>query len=121
MKPKDKKRESFVDFLKKFADEEKISRTKDGRYFLLTASIANNVEKTRIMSSLTQKQLAKRLGTSQSYVSRIENEEIVPSIKTLFKIAEVTKHTLTPPNFVRPIPCHIVGDSFNSFGEIKFA
>ena len=54
----------------------------------LKIDIGNMVERERILNRMKQKDLAKKIGTSQSYISRLENFSISPSLKTLQKIAE---------------------------------
>ncbi len=44
----------------------------------------------RIVAGLTQKELAEKIGTRQSNVSRIENGNSNPSIGTLRRIAQAT-------------------------------
>lgn len=51
---------------------------------------ARQVIRARISAGLTQKELAERIGTQQSNVSRIENGNANPSIDTLKRIAEAT-------------------------------
>ena len=42
---------------------------------------------TRKEARLTQAELAKRIGTDKSYISRIENGITVPSVATFYRIA----------------------------------
>ena len=44
---------------------------------------------------LAQSELAQRIGTSQTVISRIENLKTNPSLKMLLKIAEALEVTLT--------------------------
>jgi DNA-binding XRE family transcriptional regulator len=44
----------------------------------------------RIRAGLTQKELAKRMGTHQPAIARLENGRSLPSIGTLRKLAEIT-------------------------------
>lgn len=46
--------------------------------------------KARASASLTQAQLARKIGTSQSMVARWESGAQVPSVRTLMKIAQAT-------------------------------
>ncbi|MFH0873533.1 MAG: helix-turn-helix transcriptional regulator [Candidatus Komeilibacteria bacterium] len=41
----------------------------------------------RIAKGLTQKQLAKKLGTKQSAISRLENGNLNPTLKSFYKLA----------------------------------
>ncbi|MFO7746189.1 MAG: helix-turn-helix transcriptional regulator [Orrella sp.] len=43
---------------------------------------------TRAKAKLTQAELAKRMGTTQSVVARIESGRTLPSIKTLYSYAK---------------------------------
>jgi len=43
--------------------------------------------KKRIARGLTQKQLAKKMGTKQPFISRLEGGEYNPSVKFLHKVA----------------------------------
>ena len=52
--------------------------------------IIRQIIHARIAAGLTQKDLADRIGTRQSNVSRIENGNSNPSIATLKRIAEAT-------------------------------
>lgn len=51
-------------------------------------NIGSNVRDLRNEKLLTQEELAKRAGVSQSLVARIEGGELCPSIKTLQKVAD---------------------------------
>ena len=44
----------------------------------------------RIKKSLTQKQLAKRMGTTQSAISRLEKGNVSPTVDFLKKLADAT-------------------------------
>lgn len=50
--------------------------------------LAEQVRQLRSMSGLTQKQLAERMGTTQSAVARLEGGGVYPTIETLEKVAE---------------------------------
>ena len=47
------------------------------------------IRKTRIKNGLSQQDLATLSGTSKTYISRIENNQIEPEFSTLYKIVEV--------------------------------
>lgn len=55
----------------------------------LEYQIARQVIAQRIKHKLTQQQLAKRLNTRQSVVSRVENAFTTPSLSFLKRLAEV--------------------------------
>ena len=48
----------------------------------------------RVRAGLTQEQLARRMGTKQSAIARLESGRILPSIPTLKKMAEATESRL---------------------------
>jgi transcriptional regulator with XRE-family HTH domain len=52
--------------------------------------IARALIEARTDAGLTQEEVAKRMGTTQSVVARLESGRILPSIKTLFRYAEAT-------------------------------
>ncbi len=52
--------------------------------------VVRQIIQARILAGLTQKELAEKIGTRQSNVSRIENGNSNPSIATLKRIAEAT-------------------------------
>lgn len=52
--------------------------------------VIRQIIRARIIAGLTQAELAKRIGTRQSNVSRIENGNSNPSIAMLKRIADAT-------------------------------
>ena len=52
--------------------------------------IAVELVKARKRSGLTQAELARRMGTSQSTIARLENGQTLPSTKTLLRYAQAT-------------------------------
>jgi transcriptional regulator with XRE-family HTH domain len=48
----------------------------------------NNVKACRELAGLTQEELAKRLGCTQSYISQVEQSEARPTLGTLQRLAE---------------------------------
>ena len=61
----------------------------------LEFQIAKSVIEARLKSGLTQKQLAKKMSTKQSVISRLENIKTTPSISFLKKLAIATGSKLT--------------------------
>ena len=57
--------------------------------------IAREVLKLRMKTGLTQQELAKKLGTTKSVVSRLESGHHAPSVKTLDNIAKAFDMKLT--------------------------
>jgi transcriptional regulator with XRE-family HTH domain len=58
-------------------------------------SVGKRVLTMRLKSKMTQQELSERTGLAVSYLSRLENERIVPSIRTLRKVAEAFGVPLT--------------------------
>jgi transcriptional regulator with XRE-family HTH domain len=52
------------------------------------------VEGSRRNASLTQRELAERVGTSQSAIARLEQGQANPTIETLMRCAAATGHAL---------------------------
>lgn len=57
--------------------------------------IAKSVIEARLKKGLTQKQLAQKLDTKQSVISRLENIKTIPSISFLKRVALATGSRLT--------------------------
>lgn len=64
-----------------------------------TYRIAEKVIQARMEAGLTQTELAKRIGTRQANISRLESGTYNPSIELLMKVAEATGKRLEV-NFV---------------------
>lgn len=54
-------------------------------------SVGKNIRKYRKSLGLTQEKLAKKINVIQSNVYRWENDIVIPSIKTVIKLAKVLK------------------------------
>ncbi len=54
-------------------------------------AIASELIRARMRAGLSQAELAKRMGTSQSAVARLESGQTLPSTKTLLRFAEATR------------------------------
>jgi ribosome-binding protein aMBF1 (putative translation factor) len=52
--------------------------------------IAAELVKARLRAGLSQAELARRMGTSQSAVARLESGQTLPSTKTLLRYADAT-------------------------------
>jgi ribosome-binding protein aMBF1 (putative translation factor) len=52
--------------------------------------IATELVKARLRAGLSQAELARRMGTSQSTIARLESGQTLPSTKTLLRYAEAT-------------------------------
>ena len=53
-------------------------------------ALANTLIGARAHADLTQEELAIRMGTSQSAIARLESGRVMPSTRTLRKLAEAT-------------------------------
>ena len=61
--------------------------------------ISEMIVSARIKKEMTQKELAKKIGTKQSSIARLESGNFLPSIKFLQKVAEAFNTILLPPKF----------------------
>lgn len=52
--------------------------------------IARALVKARTDAGLTQEEVARRMGTTQSVVARLESGRATPSLRTLYRYAEAT-------------------------------
>lgn len=57
-------------------------------------SIARAIIRTRVAAGLSQKELAEKIGTTQSVIARLESGEHLPSVSTLKRVAEATHSKL---------------------------
>lgn len=57
------------------------------------------LEKARMIKGLTQSELAKKIGSTQSVIAKIESGDKIPSLPFLKKIAEAYDSYLIPPAF----------------------
>ncbi len=69
-----------------------IDKVVSGEYenFNVNDYISNPVALMRIKANLTQKELAKKFGVSQAYISKLESQEKV-SVKVLAKVKKLCK------------------------------
>lgn len=51
--------------------------------------LGKEIRKKRKKKNLTQEQLAKKIGVCRNYISDLENDRYIPSLKTLIKICNV--------------------------------
>jgi transcriptional regulator with XRE-family HTH domain len=65
-------------------------------------AVAKAVIAARNRAGLTQMELARKMGTTQPVVARMEGGRIQPSLRTLQRLAEATGSKLT----IRFVPCH---------------
>ena len=52
--------------------------------------LARAIIRARLAAGLSQAELAERMGTAQSYVSKLESGRALPSTRTFLKVAEAT-------------------------------
>lgn len=69
----------------------------------LAARVADMVQAARLSQGLTQADLAKKLKTKQSAISRLESGMSSPSLSFLEKIAFALGFKLSAPQFVSPV------------------
>jgi len=60
----------------------------------LEFQIAMKLVEARLRSDLTQAEIAKRMGTTQSVIARLESGKTLPSLRTLSHYAKATGHAL---------------------------
>ena len=65
----------------------------------LEVEIGDMITEIRLKFGLTQAQLARRIGTKQSSIARVENGNVLPSLKFLQKIAKAVGTKFIPPRF----------------------
>lgn len=77
---------NFDDILKESLKDPEFKKEYDA--LEVEYSIITQVLKKRLKKGLTQKQLAQKIGTKQSAISRLEGGNISPSIAFLEKVAK---------------------------------
>ncbi|MDP3973224.1 MAG: helix-turn-helix domain-containing protein [Candidatus Daviesbacteria bacterium] len=86
IKPKDRKHRDFNDFLNESLKNPKIKAEYDKlqpEFAMIQAVIDARVKK-----GVTQKELAQKIGTKQSVISRLESGKANPSVAFLKKLAQ---------------------------------
>lgn len=92
IKPEDRNHKDFDVFLKKSLKDPEIKAEYDKlqpEFAMIRAII-----EARINKKVTQKQLAKKIGTKQSVISRLETGRANPSVAFLKRMAEALNSTL---------------------------
>ena len=59
-----------------------------------TLLLDNKIKELRLKKGLSQKELAKKLSTSQAFISKLENPKYRPSLKMLSKVAAAIKSNI---------------------------
>jgi transcriptional regulator with XRE-family HTH domain len=54
-------------------------------------SLARELIAARVRAGLTQAELARRMGTTQSAIARLESGSQLPSVKTIIRFAKATR------------------------------
>ena len=82
------KRPTFTEFKKKALQNEKVCKEYDALKPLF--AIKKQLVAVRIAKGLTQDEIAKKIGTSKSNISRLEslNNNYMPNLATLMKYAQ---------------------------------
>lgn len=71
-------------------------------------SLGKKVLQLRVKSGRTQREVSKLTGLAVSYLSRLENDRVVPSVRTLTKISKAFRVPVTA--FFHPEPILEPGD-----------
>jgi len=77
---------TYVQFKRELLKDEKIKRAYEG--LGSEFSIIKMIIKKRTERGLTQKELARKIGTKQSAISRLESGDYNPSLSFLQKVSE---------------------------------
>lgn len=88
----------FETFKQKLFEDRKFKNAYEDKSDL-AFEISEMVHEARVKAGLTQARLAKKIGTKQSSIARIESETTLPSLSFLKKIAEALGTYLIPPKF----------------------
>lgn len=86
IKPKDRKHRDFNDFLQESLKNPKIKAEYDKLQpeFAMVQAVID----ARVKKGVTQKELAQKIGTKQSVISRLESGRANPSVAFLKKLAQ---------------------------------
>jgi len=72
----------------------------------LMFEVSEMLIEARIKKGITQEELAKKIGTKQPSIARVENGNVMPSLSFLEKIAKALDTYLVPPRFAFLEPRH---------------
>ena len=81
--------------LASFTDDERVEYDRAYRAAALAASIGEQIRAFREEASLTQRQLADQMGTSQAAIARLEAGGVGATVTTLQRIADTLGLSLT--------------------------
>ena len=86
--------ESFNAAWEKWTDTERSEYLAARAESELAFDLAEQVYQARTEAGMTQAQLAAAMGVSQSHIPALEGGGVVPTVKTLDRIARATSHKL---------------------------
>ncbi len=92
IKPEDRKHLDFEDFLKESLKDPKIKAEYDR--FQPEFAMIQAIIDARSKKGVTQKELAQKIGTKQSVISRLESGRANPSVAFLKKLAQALNSKL---------------------------
>ncbi len=90
---------SLIDYTNKIKNIDKIFLKKKDNIEYINLQISKDVKLARVQKGLTQKELAERVGTKQTSISRLESGRLSPSISFLSQIATALDTELISPTF----------------------
>ena len=86
--------EAFAETWQKWTPEQRAEFEAAGDEAELSLLLAEIVYRARTEAGMTQAELARAMGVSQSHVSALEGGGVVPTIRTLAKVAKATRRHL---------------------------
>jgi HTH-type transcriptional regulator/antitoxin HipB len=89
MEPKDKNTRTFSQHLDKRYGKVGTKERTDFEIKAKSFAIGELIKEERKLANLTQEQLAEKIGTKKSFISRIENGHSDIQLSTLFKLIEL--------------------------------
>lgn len=90
---------SLIDYTNKIKNIDKIFLEKKDNIEYINLQISKDVRLARVQKGLTQKELAEKVGTKQTSISRLESGRLSPSISFLSQIATALDTELISPTF----------------------
>ncbi len=90
---------SLIDYTNKIKNIDKVFLKKKDSIEYINLQISKDVKLARVQKGLTQKELADRVGTKQTSISRLESGRLSPSISFLSQIATALDTELISPTF----------------------
>lgn len=80
--------------------KKKFEGRKKNKSIDLGFEIGKMITEARVKKGITQKQLAKKMGTQQPSIARVENGTVLASLDFLQKMAKAFRTSLVPPKFL---------------------